>query len=107
MKTIKILLASAIVIAFFHPAAAESDFSAWPYMREIPVPAQFKGVVRIRLDEETLSKMRPNQGDLRVRQLFNLVRVRYMEAEEIDRFDPEHLSFFNINDEADLERRRG
>jgi len=46
------------------------------------------------------------QGDLRVRQLFNLIRVRYMEAEEIDRFDPEHLSFFNINNEADLERAK-
>ena len=46
------------------------------------------------------------QGDLRVRQLFNLVRVRYIEAEEIDRFDPERLSFFNINNEADLERAK-
>ena len=46
------------------------------------------------------------QGDLRVRQLFNLVRVKYVEAEEIDRFDPEHLSFFNINNEADLERAK-
>ena len=46
------------------------------------------------------------QGDLRVRQLFNLVKVKYVEAEEIDRFDPEHLSFFNINNEADLERAK-
>lgn len=47
-----------------------------------------------------------NQGDLSLRRLFPLVRVRYVEAEEIDRFDPEHLSFFNINNEADLERAR-
>jgi len=47
-----------------------------------------------------------NQGDLSLRQLFTLVRVRYVEAEEIDRFDPEHLSFFNINNEADLERAK-
>ena len=46
------------------------------------------------------------QGDLSMRQLFALVKVRYVEAEEIDRFDPEHLSFFNINNEADLERAK-
>jgi len=46
------------------------------------------------------------QGNLSVSQLFASVRVRYVEAEEIDRFDPEHLSFFNINTEADLEMAR-
>jgi molybdopterin-guanine dinucleotide biosynthesis protein A len=46
------------------------------------------------------------KGVLEVRALFELVRVRYVEAEEIDRFDPGHLSFFNINTEADLERAR-
>ncbi len=29
-----------------------------------------------------------------------------MEAEEINRFNPEHLSFFNINTETDLETAR-
>ena len=43
------------------------------------------------------------QGNLSVYQLFPLVKVRYIEAEEIDRFDPQHLSFFNINTEADQE----
>jgi len=42
------------------------------------------------------------QDTLSVSELFALVKVRYVEAEEIDRFDPEHLSFFNINSEADL-----
>jgi molybdopterin-guanine dinucleotide biosynthesis protein A len=46
------------------------------------------------------------QGKLRISQLLNLVRVRYVEAEEIDRFDPEHLSFFNINTKADLKLSR-
>lgn len=41
---------------------------------------------------------------LQVYRLFPLLKVRYVEAEEIDRFDPEHLSFFNINTEADLKR---
>lgn len=46
------------------------------------------------------------QGNLRVTELFPLVKVRYVEAEEINRFDPKHLSFFNINTQADLEMAR-
>lgn len=46
------------------------------------------------------------QGDLRLRRLFALVEVRYVEVEEIDRFDPQHLSFFNVNNEADMERAK-
>ena len=46
------------------------------------------------------------QGSLGIREIFALVKVRYVEADEIDRFDPEHLSFFNINTKADLERAR-
>ena len=46
------------------------------------------------------------QGNLMVSKLFPLVRVRYVEAEEINRFDPEHLSFFNVNTEADLAKAR-
>jgi len=46
------------------------------------------------------------QGKLSVSKLFSLVRVRYVEAEEIERFDPKHLSFFNINTEADLGKAR-
>lgn len=44
---------------------------------------------------------------LEVRRLLNLVRVRYVDAGEIDKFDPGHLSFFNINTNSDLERARG
>ena len=46
------------------------------------------------------------QGNLSVRELFTLVKVRYVEATEINRFDPKHLSFFNVNTEADLETAR-
>jgi len=46
------------------------------------------------------------QGKLGVHQLPGLVRTRYVEVEEINRFDPEHLSFFNINSKADLEKAR-
>lgn len=43
-------------------------------------------------------------GETRLRGLFDRVRVRYVEDSEIDRFDPRHLSFFNVNTEADLKR---
>ncbi len=47
------------------------------------------------------------QGNHKIDRLLSLVKVRYVEAGEIDRFDPEHLSFFNINTKADLEAARG
>ncbi|MEE8619216.1 MAG: molybdenum cofactor guanylyltransferase, partial [Dehalococcoidales bacterium] len=46
------------------------------------------------------------EDKLRIYPLFNSVSVRYVEAEEIERFDPKHLSFFNINTKADLEKAR-
>lgn len=42
--------------------------------------------------------------ELPVRRLFSMVRTRYVEADEIETFDPEHLSFFNINTQADLQK---
>jgi molybdopterin-guanine dinucleotide biosynthesis protein A len=47
-----------------------------------------------------------SQNDLRIIELFPMVKVRYVEEDEIDNFDPEHLSFFNINSQADLDRAR-
>ncbi len=46
------------------------------------------------------------QDELKIIELYPMVRVRYIEEVEIDRFDPEHLSFFNINTQADLDRAR-
>jgi molybdopterin-guanine dinucleotide biosynthesis protein A len=42
-------------------------------------------------------------GDLKIAPLFETVRVRYVDERVIDRIDPRHLSFFNINTQADLE----
>ena len=42
------------------------------------------------------------QDKLSIHRLFPMVRTRYLEADEIEPFDPEHLSFFNINTRADL-----
>ena len=46
------------------------------------------------------------QNELQIYKLFPLVKVRYVEAAEIERFDPKHLSFFNINTEADLKKAK-
>jgi molybdopterin-guanine dinucleotide biosynthesis protein A len=46
------------------------------------------------------------QGRKVIIELFDYVKVRCVEAEEIDRFDPQHLSFFNINTKDDLELAR-
>jgi len=46
------------------------------------------------------------QGKKVIVELFNYVKVRYVEAEEVDRFDPQHLSFFNINTVEDMARAR-
>jgi molybdopterin-guanine dinucleotide biosynthesis protein A len=44
------------------------------------------------------------QGRRVIVELFSYVKVRYIEEEEINRFDPDHLSFFNINTKEDLDR---
>jgi molybdenum cofactor guanylyltransferase len=45
-------------------------------------------------------------GRFKLSDLLEAVEVRYVEDEEIDRFDPDRLSFLNINYESDLERAR-
>jgi molybdenum cofactor guanylyltransferase len=42
----------------------------------------------------------------KILELYPLVKMRYVGVEEIDRFDPQHLSFFNVNTEADLKAGR-
>jgi molybdopterin-guanine dinucleotide biosynthesis protein A len=44
------------------------------------------------------------QGGGRIVELYAAIRVRYLEPEEITHFDPEGLSFFNINSPEDWER---
>jgi molybdopterin-guanine dinucleotide biosynthesis protein A len=47
-----------------------------------------------------------DEGKKVIVELFNYVKVRFVEAKEIDQFDPKHLSFFNINTTEDLERAK-
>ena len=46
------------------------------------------------------------EGRLKISDLLPELKVRYVDNAEIERFDPRHLSFFNINSAADLERAR-
>lgn len=45
-------------------------------------------------------------NDLKIIDIVNEVRVRYIEEPEIDLFDPSRLTFFNINTPDDLESAR-
>jgi molybdopterin-guanine dinucleotide biosynthesis protein A len=47
-----------------------------------------------------------NQGRKVIIELFKYVKVRYIETDEVDKFDPQHLSFFNINTPEELEMAR-
>lgn len=42
------------------------------------------------------------RSQLQIRILLEQVKVRYVEEVEIDRFDPRHLSFYNVNTPDDL-----
>jgi len=45
-------------------------------------------------------------GDLTVRRLFGMLKVRYVEEKELKIFDPECSSFFNVNTQTALEEAR-
>jgi molybdopterin-guanine dinucleotide biosynthesis protein A len=46
------------------------------------------------------------QGTLKIQEVFPSLRVKYLEAQEIERFDPKFLSLFNVNTESDLAKAR-
>jgi molybdopterin-guanine dinucleotide biosynthesis protein A len=47
---------------------------------------------------------RVQAGELQITRFLSDVRVGYVEQEEIEIFDPDHLSFFNINSQEDLQK---
>jgi len=47
------------------------------------------------------------QNRLQIQRFFHEVKVKYVEDVELSRFDPQHLSYFNVNSESDLVRARG
>jgi len=46
------------------------------------------------------------RGRRKISSMLMLAKVRYLEQEEIKRFDPELMSFFNVNNAEDLSRAR-
>ena len=44
------------------------------------------------------------RGHFKIDRFFDSVKVRYIEEKELNRLDPEHMSFFNINTQEDLEK---
>jgi molybdenum cofactor guanylyltransferase len=47
-----------------------------------------------------------DEGNRIITDLLNYVKVRYIEAAEVEKFDPRHLSFFNINTQEDMEKAK-
>ncbi|MBI4317219.1 MAG: molybdenum cofactor guanylyltransferase [Chloroflexi bacterium] len=45
-------------------------------------------------------------NNFKIIDLLDQARVRYLDEPEIDRFDPERMTFFNINTREDLEKAR-
>ena len=43
-------------------------------------------------------------NDLKIALFFEDVRVKFIPEDEINRFDPQHISFFNINTQDDLDK---
>ena len=54
---------------------------------------------------DPISKMLEQDG-IPIYKLYDQVKTRYVGEDEIVKFDPEHLSFFNINTVTDLTRAR-
>jgi len=46
------------------------------------------------------------EGKKVIVELFSYVKVRFIETNEIEQFDPKHLSLFNINTQEDMERAK-
>ena len=49
-------------------------------------------------------EQRLKRNDLKIALFFEEVRVAYVEEDDIDRMDPHHLSFFNVNTQEDLDK---
>lgn len=105
----------------FHSLAVACDmpFLVAPLLRylmglapdyDIVIPRTEKGLEPLHAvySKNCLAPMKSlmQRGKLRIAEFFAQVRVRFVEKEEIDRFDPQRLSFLNVNTLLELERAR-
>jgi len=54
----------------------------------------------------TSIKKHLDENDLRIQSFFDEVRVKHIQKTELERFDPEGMTFFNVNTEEDLKKAR-
>ncbi len=66
--------------------------------RPEPIHAAYSKVCLPAIEKKILA------DDLKIAGFFEDVRVKFVPEREVDSFDPDHLSFFNINTEQDLQR---
>jgi molybdopterin-guanine dinucleotide biosynthesis protein A len=100
------ILAVACDMPFLNPAllrhlmtARRSVDAVVPYLEGQPQPlhALYRKTCLVPIEGMLRS------GQLKIASLFAAVRVRHVDEVTIDRIDPGHRSFFNINTPADLE----
>ena len=66
--------------------------------RPEPIHAAYSKVCLPAIEKKILA------DDLKIAGFFDDVRVKFVAEREVDSFDPDHLSFFNINTEQDLQK---
>ena len=66
--------------------------------RPEPIHAAYSKVCLPAIERKILA------DDLKIAGFFEEVRVKFVAEREVDSFDPDHLSFFNINTEQDLQK---
>ncbi|MCK4326832.1 molybdenum cofactor guanylyltransferase [bacterium] len=55
---------------------------------------------------DVIRKQLDSEASLKIVDFFDQVNVKYIEEEEVRKFDPDGLSFFNINTSGDLNKAR-
>jgi molybdopterin-guanine dinucleotide biosynthesis protein A len=89
------------VALFKHMLSLREGFDAVvPVLEERPEPTH--AVYSRRCLPYIERRLKAN--DLKIARFFDEVRVSYVPEAEVDRFDPDHLSFFNVNTQEDLDR---
>ena len=66
--------------------------------RPEPIHAAYSKVCLPAIEKKILA------DDLKIAGFFEDVRVKFVDQIEVEKFDPDHLSFFNINTEQDLQK---
>ncbi len=66
--------------------------------RPEPIHAAYSKACLVAIENKILA------DDLKIAGFFEDVRVKFVGQIDVEKFDPDHLSFFNINTEQDLQK---